>query len=112
AAGPGRPAAARACRRPAGTGRSRGGPRGLARRGLHEDAGRRRSQGADHGRGAWRNRPPPGSRGRGGHHGGERNDAFVTANVENATTADPVLEVEDLRVWYGTERGAVRAVDG
>lgn len=36
----------------------------------------------------------------------------MTANVENATTADPVLEVEDLRVWYGTERGAVRAVDG
>ena len=28
------------------------------------------------------------------------------------TTPDPVLAVEDLRVWYGTERGPVRAVDG
>lgn len=25
---------------------------------------------------------------------------------------EPVLSVEDLRVWYGTRRGAVRAVDG
>jgi peptide/nickel transport system ATP-binding protein len=27
-------------------------------------------------------------------------------------TAPPVLSVRDLRVWYGTERGPVRAVDG
>jgi len=27
-------------------------------------------------------------------------------------TADNVLSVRDLRVWYGTERGSVRAVDG
>jgi peptide/nickel transport system ATP-binding protein len=27
-------------------------------------------------------------------------------------TAAPVLAVDDLRVWYGTARGAVRAVDG
>ncbi len=27
-------------------------------------------------------------------------------------TAAPVLSVRDLRVWYGTERGPVRAVDG
>jgi peptide/nickel transport system ATP-binding protein len=26
--------------------------------------------------------------------------------------AEPVISVRDLRVWYGTERGAVRAVDG
>ena len=24
----------------------------------------------------------------------------------------PVLSIRDLRIWYGTERGAVRAVDG
>jgi peptide/nickel transport system ATP-binding protein len=29
-----------------------------------------------------------------------------------AAAADDVLRVRDLRVWYGTERGAVRAVDG
>jgi len=28
------------------------------------------------------------------------------------TSSDLVLSVRDLRVWYGTERGAVRAVDG
>lgn len=26
--------------------------------------------------------------------------------------SDPVIEARDLRVWYGTERGVVRAVDG
>src|SRR6201991_192375 len=26
--------------------------------------------------------------------------------------ADPVLSLRDLRIWYGAERGAVRAVDG
>ncbi len=29
-----------------------------------------------------------------------------------STAADAILSVRDLRVWYGTERGAVRAVDG
>ena len=29
-----------------------------------------------------------------------------------ATLTEPVLCVRDLRVWYGTDRGAVRAVDG
>jgi peptide/nickel transport system ATP-binding protein len=29
-----------------------------------------------------------------------------------STTLDPVLSVRDLRVWYGSTRGAVRAVDG
>src|SRR5690606_6047747 len=27
-------------------------------------------------------------------------------------SAESVLEADDLRVWYGTERGPVRAVDG
>src|SRR3954468_10245592 len=27
-------------------------------------------------------------------------------------SGDPVVEVRDLRVWYATERGPVRAVDG
>lgn len=32
--------------------------------------------------------------------------------VESAARSEPVLTVSDLRVWYGSERGAVRAVDG
>ena len=35
-------------------------------------------------------------------------ETMIAANV----SGDPVLEVQDLRVWYGTERGPVRAVDG
>ncbi len=34
----------------------------------------------------------------------------TTGQVE--TDATPVIEAKDLRVWYGTERGPVRAVDG
>jgi peptide/nickel transport system ATP-binding protein len=30
----------------------------------------------------------------------------------SAPSSDDVISVRDLRVWYGTERGAVRAVDG
>src|SRR5690606_18464057 len=44
-------------------------------------------------------RPRPGSRTRPGPTG-------------RCPMTDPVLSVRDLRVWYGTERGAVRAVDG
>ena len=29
-----------------------------------------------------------------------------------AETTGPVIDVRDLRVWYGTTRGAIRAVDG
>lgn len=32
--------------------------------------------------------------------------------MSQASGSDSVLSVRDLRVWYGTERGAVRAVDG
>ena len=30
----------------------------------------------------------------------------------SAPSTGPVLSVRDLKVWYGTPRGAVRAVDG
>jgi peptide/nickel transport system ATP-binding protein len=32
--------------------------------------------------------------------------------AQTGGSLDPVLSVRDLRVWYGSERGAVRAVDG
>ncbi len=32
--------------------------------------------------------------------------------MSDQSSVDPVLAVRDLRVWYGTERGPVRAVDG
>ena len=34
------------------------------------------------------------------------------SSLPDAAPADAVLSVRDLRVWYGTARGAVRAVDG
>ena len=34
------------------------------------------------------------------------------SSLHEAPPADAVLSVRDLRVWYGTARGAVRAVDG
>jgi peptide/nickel transport system ATP-binding protein len=35
-----------------------------------------------------------------------------TSDFPGTDAAGPVLSVRDLRVWYGTERGPVRAVDG
>ena len=37
-----------------------------------------------------------------------------TTSADHAypTTGQPVISVDDLRVWYGTTRGAIRAVDG
>jgi peptide/nickel transport system ATP-binding protein len=29
-----------------------------------------------------------------------------------STTVEPVISARDIRVWYGTTRGAIRAVDG
>ncbi|MDX6327424.1 MAG: peptide/nickel transport system ATP-binding protein [Nocardioidaceae bacterium] len=34
------------------------------------------------------------------------------AATRDALTAGPVVSAEDVRIWYGTERGPVRAVDG
>src|SRR4051812_46182496 len=34
------------------------------------------------------------------------------SSLPDVPTSDAVLSVRDLRVWYGTARGAVRAVDG
>ena len=31
---------------------------------------------------------------------------------QDLMTNKPVMDVRDLRVWYGTTRGAIRAVDG
>jgi oligopeptide/dipeptide ABC transporter ATP-binding protein len=36
----------------------------------------------------------------------------ATASLPAALPATPVIKVRDLRVWYGTERGPVQAVDG
>ncbi|WP_020573829.1 ABC transporter ATP-binding protein [Actinopolymorpha alba] len=37
---------------------------------------------------------------------------MTAARADVPSYAEPVLSVADLRVWYGTERGPVRAVDG
>src|SRR6185503_21126325 len=36
----------------------------------------------------------------------------LTDQVVDASAGQPVMDVRDLRVWYGTTRGAIRAVDG
>jgi peptide/nickel transport system ATP-binding protein len=37
---------------------------------------------------------------------------LVDTEADGPRTPGPVLEARDLRVWYGTDRGPVRAVDG
>ncbi|GAA1906955.1 ABC transporter ATP-binding protein [Streptantibioticus ferralitis] len=39
-------------------------------------------------------------------------DAAAAATPAAGEAGEPVLSVRDMRVWYGTERGPVRAVDG
>src|SRR5690625_6890331 len=39
-------------------------------------------------------------------------DAAMSTPAAQEPTREAVLSVNDLRVWYGTERGPVRAVDG
>jgi len=36
----------------------------------------------------------------------------MSAGAMHVPSAEPILSVRDLRVWYGSERGPVRAVDG
>ena len=35
-----------------------------------------------------------------------------TPHARAATSPEPIIEARDVRIWYGTPRGAVRAVDG
>jgi ABC-type microcin C transport system duplicated ATPase subunit YejF len=37
---------------------------------------------------------------------------LIDSSAPAAWTSGPVMDVRDLRVWYGTPRGAIRAVDG
>src|SRR3954468_21283716 len=38
--------------------------------------------------------------------------SLIDGPLPQPHSSDPVLSVRDLKVWYGTPRGAVRAVDG
>ena len=37
---------------------------------------------------------------------------LMDGSPQDVVTNKPVMDVRDLRVWYGTTRGAIRAVDG